>query len=887
MTKKIFYGLLILLFFSIPLTINFYVNYLWFQNLHFEEIFTKMVMAQIFSGIIGGIGVAGIIYINLIFAIHATRQRNITIWDEISMSPQPDFLKNIDKFILLIPLIIGFFSILFFANNWLAFLKYFNAVQFGSTDPILGKDISFYFFIIPVWQIIANTLLFIFGFSFILSILNYIAKGSILFNRERISVEKIPKIHLSVLGSIIFLVLAFKAYINIPMLFYSSQGIVAGANYVEVNAIIPALKIQMIIAIFIAIFILINIFLKQRLILLGSIGIYLAVWLIGGVMYPAILQKFVVGPNELVKETPYIKYNIAATRKAFDLYRVEERRISGVMNITKDSIERNGATIKNIRLWDHKPLLDTFSQIQEIRTYYYFSSVDNDRYIIDGEYRQIMLSPRELSSESLPTRNWINERLTFTHGYGLTLGPVNQVTPEGLPVLMIKDIPPVSTVSSLKIVRPEIYFGELSSDYVIVNTKAKEFDYPSGEKNVFTVYSGKRGILMNSFFRRLCLSIYFKSFKLLLSNDITQKSKILFKRNITERVRRIMPFLILDSDPYMVISDNGHLFWIYDAYTVSKRFPYSQPLKNGINYIRNSVKITINAYDGSVNFYIADKSDPIVNTISKIFPNSFKPISKMPADLKRHIRYPQDIFSIQTVMYSTYHMQDPQIFYNKEDQWDIPFVIMGSANTQITIKPYHIIMKLPGEDKEEFILMLPFTPRNKNNLSAWMVARSDGKHYGKMIVYKFPKDRLVYGPKQIMARINQNPEISRQISLWDQRGSEVIQGTLLIIPIEGALIYVQPLYLRAETGKIPELKRVIVAYENRIAMGKTLDIALSKIFGKIEAPKPSKEGITLKDLTQKAIEHYELAIKAQRNGNWALYGEEIKKLGEILKRMIQ
>lgn len=511
--------------------------------------------------------------------------------------------------------------------------------------------------------------------------------------------------------------------------------------------------------------------------------------------------------------------------------------------------------------------------------------------MINGEYRQTMLSPRELSTENIPTKNWINETLTFTHGYGLTLGPVNQVTPEGLPVLLIKDIPPVSKVDTIKVSRPEIYFGRSSSQYVIVDTKSKEFDHPSGEENVYTQYSGKSGVAVGSFFRKLAFAVYFRSMKLFLSNDVTRDSRILFTRNISERVNKVMPFLVFDSDPYMVISDDGQLFWIYDAYTVSRKFPYSQPIENGINYIRNSVKVTINAYDGSMKFYIADKEDPIVRTISKTFPGTLQPLSEMPADLRKHIRYPLDIFTLQTLVYSTYHMEVPQIFYNREDQWEIP--AMGASPKKEIMEPYYTIMKLPEEQKEEFILMLPFNPKKKDNLSAWMVARSDEAYYGRLIVYRFPKDRLVYGPKQIVARINQDTEVSRQISLWDQHGSQVIQGTLLVIPIENSLIYVQPLYLRAETGKIPELKRVIVAYENRIAMEETLDAALSKIFGDVrisEETAPSK-AVSLhaakeeKGLASIAKEHFDRAMNAQRAGNWALYGEEIRNLGEVINKM--
>ena len=823
--------------------------------------------------------------------MQATKGRSVALTFDNQAMPQLYILRHVDRLKIIAPAAIGFFTGLLLNNSWLEVLSYFNKVDAGYTDPIFGKDVSFYLFTLPAYDIISSVLMFTLGASLVVSVLNYLVKGAVLLTPRGFVSERSASAHLSVIGSLIFLVLAFKTYTGMHAILYSSHGHVAGAIYTDVHAVIPFMKAQIFIALASAALFIGNIVLRRNLILIGTVALYFAASLIGNSLYPAILQKLVVAPNELVKETPYIKHNIASTRKGFGLDSVEERDISGSTTINRDDIKKNSATIKNIRLWDHRPLLDTFSQIQEIRTYYDFTMVGNDRYMINGEYRQTMLSPRELSTESIPTRNWINETLTFTHGYGLTLGPVNQVTPEGLPVLLIKDIPPVSTVANIKVSRPEIYYGKLSSKYVIVNTKSKEFDYPSGEANVFAEYAGKSGVVIDSFFRKLAFSVYYGSLKLLLSNDITDKSRVLYNRNILQRVSKVMPFLQFDHDPYMVVSDDGRLFWMYDAYTMSRRFPYSQPIGNGINYIRNSVKVTISAYDGSMKFYMADKDDPIIRTISRIFPGTLLPFSEMPADLKRHVRYPLDIFGLQTLVYSTYHMEVPQIFYNKEDQWEIP--AMGTAAKEEVMEPYYTIMKLPEEKKEEFILMLPFNPKKKDNLSAWMVARSDGENYGKLVVYRFPKDRLVYGPKQIVARINQDTEISRQVSLWDQRGSQVMQGTLLVIPIENSLIYVQPLYLRADKGKIPELKRVVVAYENRIAMEETLDAALSRIFGDVRVSEEAPPLKTLplsavkeeKSLASSAREHYDRAMNAQREGNWALYGEEIKKLGEIIRKM--
>jgi uncharacterized membrane protein (UPF0182 family) len=872
----------------LPKIISFYVDWLWFSDLRLGEIFVRKVVAQVLFSLGGFVAGFLVPFISIALAMKVTKNRIVPLaaaWDTPSVRSVLDHLEKL-KFI--IPGLFGLMVALLFYENWFTFLSYINAASFGYTDPIFQKDASFYLFSLPVFEIISGTALLLLGVSLVASAALYVVRGAVFIEGRRVAMERVPSAHLSVLAALIFFVLGFNAYISMHEILYSSHGHVAGATYRDVHAVIPFLKIQVMAAFVAGGLVLGNIFLRKRFLVAGTLGAYVVLSFVGGSVYPSLLQKLVIAPNELVKETPYIRHNIAATRKGFGLDKVEERDISGDMKLTADDIERNSATIDNIRLWDHKPLLDTFSQVQEIRTYYQFVSVDNDRYMIDGKYRQTLLSPRELSSDSIPTRNWINEVLTFTHGYGLTLGPVNQVTPEGLPVLMIKDIPPESTAKSLEVKRPEIYFGELASDYVIVDTGAKEFNYPSGEKNVYDRYAGKRGVKIDSALKKMVFAEYFGSLKILLSSYITPESRVLFRRNITRRVRAVMPFLVFDSDPYMVISKEGRLFWIYDAYTVSSRFPYSQPF-SGINYIRNSVKITIDAYDGSMKFYIADETDPVIRTIGNIFPGILRPLSEMPPDLRRHIRYPEDIFSLQTAVYTTYHMRDPQTFYNKEDQWEIP--VMGGPGTRERMEPYYTIMKLPEEKKEEFILMLPFNPKKKDNLSAWMAARSDGDDYGKLVVYRFPKDRLVYGPKQIVARINQQTEISQQVSLWNQRGSQVIQGTLLIIPIENSLIYVQPLYLRAETGKIPELKRVIVAYENRIAMDETLDGALAKIFGQsglTEVKEPVAVAPAMEpeaDLSAQAKKHFDRAMKAQRDGDWALYGQEIRKLGEIIDRM--
>ncbi|HSB54831.1 MAG TPA: UPF0182 family protein, partial [Gemmatimonadales bacterium] len=611
--------------------------------------------------------------------------------------------------------------------------------------------------------------------------------------------------------------------------------------------------------------------------------------LVGRGLVPLVMQKFVVAPTELTRETPYLRNHIGATRQAWGLDSVDTRDLDGESSLTLSDIRANAPTIDNVRLWDREPLLQTFGQLQEIRTYYDFVSVDDDRYWIDGKYRQVLLSPRELNAASLPTRTFINEHLTFTHGMGLTLGPVNQVTTEGLPVLFIKDLPPVSSVS-LKVTRPQIYYGELANEYVFVRTKQREFDHPSGEDNVYSEYQGTGGVPVRNLVRRLLLALRFGSSKILFSQDITSDSRVLYYRDIAVRAAMALPFLRFDRDPYLVVTADGALRWLLDGYTTSDGYPYAQPLEDGTSYMRNSVKLVIDAYDGSLTAYVSAPDDPLIRTWARIFPGIFFPLDSMPADLRAHLRYPDELYRIQATLYTTYHMDAPEDFYHREDQWQIPSVTEAAQTVPFM---RHIVMRLPEEAKAEFIYMVPFTPRGKDNLAAWMVARNDGEVYGKLRVYRLSRQSLAYGPEQIENRINQDTEISRQVSLWDQRGSEVIRGDLLVIPIKSSLLYVQPLYLRAEGGRIPELKRVVVAYQNRVVMQETLDGALTELFGgagQDRQPGPSVAAeagapAEFQALAAQARQRYQAALQAQRDLDWARYGEEMRRLGELLDRM--
>lgn len=901
--------IIILLFIVLPGVLSLAVDWLWFNEIGYSNLFSTPLIAKLILGLAVGFLSFGLIYLNIRLSSYIGRKSAKMNFLE---NANIDVSKYLNKLILATSLVLGLFAGLAASAQWDTALKYLNYTPFGTSDPIFNKDIGYYIFTIPFLKLLAGYLFFIVIVSLIGCFAIYAIKGFVKVPSRLIKIAKSPyvekmvdngnfltnhaaKFHLSLLGIIIFLLLALQThFISIPELTYSTSDLFVGAGYTDIYANLPIMRALEAVAIICAILLLINIYTKKNRLVYAAIGLYILLGIVQGV-YATAIQKLIVVPNELVKESPYILHNITATQKAWGLDNVEKRELAADSALTAEDIDDNELTIKNIRLWDRQPLLDTFSQIQEIRTYYDFISVDNDRYMIDDEYRQIMLSPRELNTNSLPNKSFINERFTFTHGYGLTSGPVNQVTQEGLPVLFTKDLPPVSEKEALEVNRPEIYYGELSSDYVFVNTKAQEFDYPQGEENVFSEYQGSGGVPVNNLLKKALFALHFGSLKIFLSNDLDSDSRVMYYRDITERVEKAMPFLEYDSDPYMVITEDGSLKWIYDAYTVSSKYPYSEMMNNGKNYMRNSVKVVIDAYDGTMEFYLADKEDPLILTYEKMFPGIFKSLNDLPKDLSTHLRYPEDIFNYQTKLYRTYHMDQPQIFYNKEDQWEIPYVNDGGESIDPIMR--HLIMKLPGEKQEEFILMIPFTPRQKDNMAAWMVARSDGDNYGKLVVYQFGKQKLIFGPKQINNRINQDAEISRQISLWDQRGSEVIQGNLLVIPIEESLLYVRPLYIRAEGGRIPELKRVIVAYENKIAMEETLDEALAQIFSSGGKDQKTEEAVvkdddigkenekSREDLIKEAKGYFEQAQTAQQNGDWAEYGEYIKKLEETLGKL--
>jgi uncharacterized membrane protein (UPF0182 family) len=887
----IFLFVIFLVLFFVRQLISLYVDWLWFQEVGYTQVFTTSLFFKTVLALSGGGLFALLIYANV--KIAARSVKGIRFLDQENFIELPS-VALIDPLVkrLLLPgaLVLGLFAAPQAAGQWESFLLLLNPTSFGFQDPLYNRDLSFFVFQFPALRTLYNWLMIALTLALAVTAVIYVLYRGLQYTPRGIVLAPHARTHLLILIAALLAIKAAGYVLDSYDLLYSPGGAAFGAGYTDVYVSLPALRTLTVVALIAAALAAAQITRPGFGYLIVGIAGLAVVHVIGLNAVPAVVQRFRVVPNEVDSERPFIEHNIKFTRTAYGLDKIENEDFPADETLTAADLKRNDATIKNIRLWEHQPLLATYAQLQEIRTYYKFVDVDNDRYNIDGTYRQIMLSAREISHQHLPSRIWINEHLTYTHGYGVVFGPVNQVTPEGLPEFFIKDIPPVST-DTIKVTRPEIYYGELANDYVFVKTGARELDYPAGDQNIYTQYSGTGGVSIGSFWRKLLFSAHFATLRIALSQDVVEESRILYQRQIQERVKKVMPFVTFDRDAYMVIAQGGRLFWMIDGYTTSDRFPYSAPMRRqGTNYIRNSVKAVVDAYNGTVDFYMSDPEDPIVRSYQKIFPELFKPIDKMPNDLLAHIRYPEDLFAIQAQMYATYHMRDPQVFYNKEDLLSIPRQTV--SGTEREMAPYYTIMRLPGETKEEFVLLLPFTPNRRDNMRAWLAARSDPPHYGKLTALDFPKAKLVYGPKQIDARIEQDAFISQQLSLWGQRG-QVIRGSLLAIPIEKSLLYVQPLFLAAEKGSLPELKRVIVAFGNQIAMEETLDQSLQRIFGGKTTAEPTpmpaavKETLIEGSLARRALEHFSRSQELLRQGNWAGYGEEQKRLEALLRDMQQ
>jgi uncharacterized membrane protein (UPF0182 family) len=893
-------GPLLLVFIAVSLlgqVLPLYTDYLWFQEVHFTSVFTTILWVKVLLALGAGLAFALLVYANVRLAARSTQGDVLVELDDPFGLPSRLVLEPLfRRFLLPGALVVGFLAGLQASAQWETVLRFVNAQPFHVPDPLFGRDLGFYVFRLPLFSMLYAWALTALALTFLLVAATYVLFRGILITPRGPRVTTSARTHLLALGALILVVKAGGYYLDTYGLLFSPQGIVFGAGFSDIHATLPALRILAVLSLACAAVCLWQIGRAGIRPVLIALAVLVGGHILGLGIYPSALQRLRVAPNELEAERPYIEQNIKYTRMAYGLDRIQEKEFPAEEDLTAQALQRNDATIKNIRLWDHRPLLSTYAQLQEIRTYYRFVDVDNDRYMVNGQLRQVMLSPRELSYRHLPSRIWINERLTYTHGFGAVMGPVNRISPEGLPDFWIKDIPPVSTIP-IKVTRPEIYYGEIGNDYVFVKTHSQEMDYPAGDSNVYTSYKGQGGVPVQNYFRKLLFAMRFGDLKILLSNDIVGDSRVMYYRQIQDRVQKAAPFIRFENDPYMVIGQDGRLFWIIDGYTVSDQFPYSNPVPGLGNYIRNSVKAVVNTYNGSLAFYLSEPEDPVVKAYAQAFPGLFQPLSAMPADLRPHIRYPVGLFSIQARMYATYHMRDPQVFYNKEDLWSIPKRTVQGQDQET--EPYYTIMRLPQEKDEEFILLTPFNPSKKENMIAWLAARCDGPEYGKLVVYVFPKQKLVYGLRQIDARIDQNSYISQQLTLWGQRGSQVIRGSLLAIPIEQSLLYVQPLYLAAEKDSLPELKRVIVAYGNQIAMEDNLEASLNQIFGGSAGPAPvpaaaSAAGVPgappaavegIRGLADQAWQQYSRAQDMLRQGNFGGYGDAIKQLEGTLKTL--
>ncbi|KAB2954671.1 UPF0182 family protein [Heliorestis acidaminivorans] len=884
--------------------LDLYVNYQWFLSEGLSDVWTTRWATSLILHLVTGLFAFVFIFANLYLTSNVVKKAlnyNAYAVNEPRLVALAEYIdpKHLNKIFLAISLFLAFIVSQVMSNQWPKFLLAFNQQEFAIADPLLQKDVSFYIFQLPVLELVYFVLSTIVVLTAVLLFIVYQAANTLGFGK--LSWGELPRAryHLAAIGAFFFLIKAFGYQLDIYNLVYSPRGVAFGASYTDVHAQLPAFQILTVLAILTAIVLVFSLVLKRIRWALYSVGVLVLASLLVGQIYPNMVQRFRVEPNEFVMERPYIDMNIQFTRLAYGLDGIEQVPFSATNNLTANDILDNKDTINNIRLWDWRPLQQTYSQMQEIRLYYKLREIDIDRYMINGEMRQVMLAARELDTSALPTtaQTWINRHLIYTHGYGVSMSPVNEVTSEGLPTFFLKDIPPKAEADSVEIERPEIYFGEATDNYVIVKSATKEFDYPSGNDNVFTTYQADAGIPIGSLWQRLVFAAYFGDVRILLSKEILPESQLLMNRTIMDRLTNVAPFLRFDSDPYLVINE-GRLVWIADAYTASSQYPFSQPTRGTGNYIRNSVKATVDAYTGEMKFFISDPNDPIIQSYQAIFPNLFNSMDEMPESLRKHIRYPEDLFKIQSRIYATYHMQDAGIFYNREDEWNIPRLVSGGDNNQL-MEPYYTLMTLPGEEDPEFILMTPFTPAKRDNMISWMAARSDGDNYGKLLVYTFPKQELIYGPAQIEARINQDSYIAQNMALWNQRSSSVIRGNLLVLPINESLLYVQPLFLQAEQGRLPALRRVIVVYGERVVMEETLDLALQKIFGQsglsgtgtpTRTTSPAPEGeesavveVTVSQLATQARQAYEEANERLKAGDWNGYGEKLQELERLLQ----
>ena len=892
------------------------VEGLWYASVDRLPVFWTVFATRLGAGLAAGLVTGALAAWSVRLAMSSARPRPVVLLDgRVELKPWSEPPMAAMSGQLARALGIGAAVLVGFGAQqaWRVWLSAWHAVPFGEIDPILGLDASFYVFTLPALQAVRGIVTAAIVIALGLAVLVYQQHGAIRVRlpdadhpdvAARLSIAPAARRHLGLLGACFGLTLAVGTFLQRHEAMSMVSGRFDGPGYAVVEVLLPLLTLSAIATV------LASWLVYQALDREQPAAFALAVFLVFGAgalqsFAPSVVQRFVVTPNELEAERPYLAAHIEATRRAWQLEGVEERALGADATLALDDIDANRATIEGIRLWDEGPLRATFQQVQEIRTYYEFHHVDHDRYRVDGRLRQVMLSARELEPTGLPqqARTWLNETLVYTHGYGVTLGPVNEVTNDGLPRLWVKDLPPQASHDVFTVTKPAIYFGEEMRRPVIVGTRQAEFDFPTADGNATTQYEGEAGILAGGFARRALLALALGDIEVLLSGDITAGSRLLYVRQVQDRVQRVAPFLHIEGDAYMAIVD-GRLLWFVDGFTHTDHYPASAhrtlpPAKGArvgprANWVRNHVKVTVDAYDGTVTLWRMPGKDPVLDAWEAAFPGVLRPAADMPAGIREHVRVPATLFELQAHLFATYHMVDADTFYNREDQWEVPaFSVPGSRRTlPVSMTPYYTVLTLPGEGVDEFILMLPFTPRDKDNLAAWMVARNDGEHYGTLRVYRFPKDRLVYGPSQVVARIQQDDAISEKLTLWNQQGSAAILGTLLVIPVEESLLYVQPLYLQANDGAIPELKRVIVGWGDDIAMEPTLEGALAALFGAgaraVEATTPGTPrvaSLTWQEAARRAQAAWEAVEAAGATGRFSDLGAALDDLGAAIEEI--
>ncbi len=894
---KILFLIAIILFFGVSTLSRFVVDYKWFGSIGYPQVFVVTFTTKLLLFVIGFLVCISVLFFvwnrfkKIILATTATFTPIWATWEQVPKeyidvtpeTPTKTVIESIKTQIGIAFLIISLFAGLNLSSKWSTVLLYFNKSPFGSTDPVFGKDIGFYVFSLPFFHAVLNYLLGLFVLLSLLLILAYLS-----FNWQLVT-KRVP-LNLRLPLMFVFLLLAVKAYLLRFSILYSTTGVVYGAGYVDVNInqYIPLIISLVFLAAGITIAVLPLISSKglSTKMPIAAVVLIIAISFIGGGA-AWFVQEFKVSPNEIVLEEPFIEYNIDLTNRAYGLTDIKEQVYPISYNLTTDDII-DSPTINNVRLWDHQPLLTTFRQRQEIRTYYSFDDVVVDRYHINGELTQVWMSLREMNPGKLQgaADTWINKHLIYTHGIGVVLAPVNDVDDQGLPMMIIKDIPPKVETTDMVITQPRIYYGKQTNYYIITNTNREEFDYPEGDQNKYTTYHGTGGIPLTAT-NKLFLSLALGEIKLYTSEYITENSKLHLYRNINERVEKVTPYLLFDSVPHAFVSDDGRIYWMLSGFTTSDRYPYAEPTQfkgKRFNYISDSVKAVIDTYNGTTTYYII-KDDPILKAYAKIYPEIFKPLDAMPEDVKAHLRYSEDLFNIQTRIYTTYHMKTPEVFYNKEDLWEIPTEKYEAS--VVRVQPYNVLFQLNGE--LSFVTMMPFTPVNRDNMISWMAVKQDLPDYGEITVFKFTKEEQIYGPSQIEARIDQDEDISKDLTLWGQSGSRVIRGNLLVIPFKNSILYIEPLYLAAETGSIPELKRVIVFYNNSVAMERTLEQALNKVLGYKKIAIPAEISVSeytgMNELLEQTIQHYEIATDALKDQDLETYGREMKTVDKLLQEL--